>query len=219
MTSEERAGFCQLIAILFAPPDRDWMEEMREEDLFSTLEALGKAMGGDGDLFKGFLMEGPPGTWLEELRSEYFRLFEDEMGEKISLVESFYKPWTQDPRCPLPFAREKGYLMGDSALHLLTLYQHCGLEIPDRFKGMPDHLILELEFLSLLYRHAGDREIRRFMEDHLDWIPSLLEQCKRVQAHPFYLSLLELLQLFLKSEKARLEREEYGKAEIHSEGP
>ena len=61
--------------------------------------------------------------------------------------------------------------MGDSAIHLLTIFQQCGLEVAEPFKGMPDHIIIELEFLSYLYQEAGDREIKRFIEDHLDWIP------------------------------------------------
>ncbi|MCX8117175.1 MAG: molecular chaperone TorD family protein [Desulfobacterota bacterium] len=169
---------------------------------------------GNETLFRGVLLEDPQENGFERLRSEYFRLFENEGGVKISLVESCYKPWTRDPDCLLPFAREKGFLMGDSALHLSALYQYCGLEVPDLFKGMPDHLVLELEFLSFLYRHGREREARRFIEDHLDWIPSLVEMCQSVQAHPFYLSLVELLRLFLDSEKVRLEKEEHGEKEI-----
>lgn len=217
MTPEEKAQFCQLLALLFAPPDQEMVKEW--DGFFSLFEEYGKAWGGHGCLSKEFLIEDLPENRFEKLREEYYRLFEDETGEKISLVESFYKPWTQDPLCPLPFAKEKGYLMGDSGLHLLTLYQHCGLEVSDLFRGMPDHLILELEFLSFLYRHAGDDEIQQFIGDHLDWIPALIQNCERAQAHPFYLSLLNTLRLFLNFEEERLEKKRDGEKTIHSEDP
>lgn len=217
MSPEEKGTFCQLMASLFSPPDREMIQEVLDDRLFNFFKPHAESWGRDDPLVKGLVLDGHPEKIFEELRAEYHRLFEDEAGEKISLIESFYKPWTQDPLCPLPFAKEKGYLMGDSALHLLALYQNCGLEVSDLFKGMPDHLALELEFLSFLYQHAGDREIKKMIVDHFDWIPLLKEECERAQAHPFYLSVIGILQLFLNSEKERLENENHGKKEIYSE--
>ena len=51
--------------------------------------------------------------------------------------------------------------MGDSAMHLLEIYRQCGLEVAEEFKGCPDHIVLELEFLSYLYRWATDMEVRK----------------------------------------------------------
>lgn len=85
----------------------------------------------------------------KELKVEYDRLFSGLREESICLVESFYKPWTRDAHCPLPFASERGLLMGDSAIHLLAIYQQCGLEVSEEFKGYPDHIVMKLEFLSL----------------------------------------------------------------------
>jgi TorA maturation chaperone TorD len=217
MSPEEKGAFCQLMASLFSPPDREIIQEVLDGRPFNFFKHYAESWGRDESPVKGFVLDGHPEKIFEELRAEYHHLFEDEAGEKISLIESFYKPWTRDALCPLPFAKEKGYLMGDSALHLLTLYQNCGLEVSDPFKGMPDHLVLELEFLSFLYQNAGDREIRRVIEDHFDWIPLLQEECEKARAHPFYLTLIDLLQLFINSEKERWENEEHGEKEIHSE--
>jgi TorA maturation chaperone TorD len=158
------------------------------------------------NVLEGLLPERDPETIFRDLKEEHDRLFTSGTGkENISLVESFYKPWTQDPHCPLPFATEKGLLMGDSALHLLAIYQQCGLELDGEYRGMPDHLVMELEFLSFLYQRATDKEIKRFIEDHLDWIPLLREKFKEFRSHPFYRSALEVLLLFLRKEKERLE--------------
>ena len=95
--------------------------------------------------------------------------------------------------------------MGDSALHLLEIYHQCGLEASEEFKGCPDHIAMELEFLSYLYRWATDVEIKMFIKDHLNWTPLLKEELDRRHPHPFYVTALEVLALFLKRERARLE--------------
>jgi TorA maturation chaperone TorD len=150
-------------------------------------------------------MDGEVDAIFEDLDDEYERLFSYLHGENVSLVESFYKPWTQDRHCPLPFSTARGLLMGDSALHLSEVYGQWGLELPVEFKSCPDHLVLEMELLSYLYKWAAEAEIRMFIEDHLDWIPLLGEELRRVDPHPFYVSAFEVLDLFIKMERERLE--------------
>ncbi len=218
MGHEEKGSFCEGMASLFSPPDREMIMEMREGRLLPFLNTFLMNQTKKDFFIKELILKGEPEQILEDLRSEYYRLFEEGGNGKSPLVESFYKPWTEDPFCPLPFAKERGYVMGDPALHLLALYQHCGLEVSDPFQGTPDHLVIELEFLSFLYRHAGDREIKKVIEDHFDWISQLRDSCQKAQAHSFYITLIDLLELFITSEKERLEREEHGKKEIHPEG-
>jgi TorA maturation chaperone TorD len=204
MPDKEKAFFCQILSSFFCPPDQGMVEELNQ----GHLQAF----------FKRHVQSwvGKIGV-LKDLKEEYDRLFSDTGEERISLVESFYKPWTQDPHCSLPFAKEKGFLMGDSAIHLSALFGHCGLEVEGPFQGMTDHLIIELEFLSYLYQEAGDEEIKRFIEDHLDWIPFLKESLERAHALPFYMNLIEILDRFIQQEKKRLEKESDGKKGIHPE--
>ncbi|HUL20940.1 MAG TPA: molecular chaperone TorD family protein [Thermodesulfobacteriota bacterium] len=216
MTSEERERFSEILARVFSPPDREMVEQIHLGNIHSFFHRYLQIWGEDSDMLQGFLIEGDSEIILRDLEEEYSRLFSSETGsEAIPLVESFYKPWTQDPHCPLPFATEKGLLMGDSALHLLSIYKQCGLEVAEEYKGMPDHLVAELEFLSFLCQWATDKEIRRFIEDHLDWTPLLREEFKEFHPHPFYRSALEVLILILNKEKERLEVEESGKKEIY----
>ena len=211
MTNEEKERFSEMLACLFSPPDREMVDLVRQGNIHSLFLLYFQIWGEDTNLLEGFLTEGGPEIIFRDLKEEYGRLFSPEAGsEKISLVESFYKSWTQDPHCPLPFATEKGLLMGDSALHLLALYKQCGLEAEGEYQGMPDHLIMELEFLSYLYRWKKDKEIKKFIEDHLDWIALLREKFKEFHSHPFYRSALEVLLLFLRKEKERLEVECHG---------
>jgi len=130
-------------------------------------------------------------------------------------VESCHKPWTQDAECHLSFAREKGLLIGDSAIHMAHIFQQSGVEVPEPFRACPDHLVLELEFLSALYGEATDREAKQFIQDHLDWVSQLKEDLIRLRPHPFYLSAAELLDGFLRHERNRLEIRDDGKKNLH----
>ena len=205
MTSQEKVYFCQLLASLFHPPDAELVKEIHQGTLHSFFVRYIQSIGGETDFLKGFLKEEGSENLLKDLSNEYERLFSGPSQESISLTESFYKPWTTDPHCALPFASERGLLMGDSALHLLEVYHRCGLEASEEFKGCPDHIAMELEFLSYLYRWATDVEIKMFIKDHLNWTPLLKEELDRRHPHPFYVTALEVLALFLKRERARLE--------------
>lgn len=217
MPDKGKAFFCQILSSLFCPPDQGMVEQLSQGHLHAFFKSYVQSWEGEIGILKGFLTQSPPQILLRDLKEEHHRLFSDTGKERISLMESFYKPWTQDPHCSLPFAKEKGFLMGDSAIHLSTIFQHCGLEVAGPFKGMPDHILIELEFLSYLYREAGDVEIKRFIKDHLDWIPFLKESVEKARAHPFYISLIEILDLFINQEKGRWEKKSDGKKDIHPE--
>jgi TorA maturation chaperone TorD len=215
MTNQEKETISQLLASLFCPPDQEMVKQIRKGALHSFLQRYVRSCEGDSGLLNGFLMEGDPEILLKDLGEEYGRLFSELSKESISLVESFYKPWTLDPHCTLPFASERGLLMGDSAVHLLEVFRQCGLEVADEWRGAPDHLVMELEFLSYLYGFATDLEVKQFIKDHLDWIPLLKEELERSDAHPIYRSALEVLVLFLGQERKRLEEKENGEKAVH----
>lgn len=217
MPDKGKAFFCEILSSLFSPPDEEMVDQLNKGHLYCFFKNYVQSWEWEIGILKGFFPKDSPQVSLKDLKKEYDRLFSDTGKERISLVESFYKPWTQDPHCCLPFAKEKGFLMGDSALHLLTLFQQCGIEVSDSFKGMPDHLIIELEFLTYLYQRAEDKVIERFIWDHLDWIPFLKEACERANAHPFYISIIDVLNLFIQKEKERLEKKTNGKKEIYPE--
>jgi putative dimethyl sulfoxide reductase chaperone len=206
MTREEKALFCEQTACLFSPPDEEMIDQVLEKEGPLFFDGAVRDTGGDDDFLKNFLVEGERAIVLEELKRSYGALFSQGEGGTLSLVESYYKPWSLDRRSSLPFAKDRGLLMGDPALHVLALYRECGLELPEEFRGCPDHIALELEFLSYLYRWMGDREVGRFVHDHLDWVPLLREGCEKGDTHPFYRALIELVDLFLKNERKRLEK-------------
>ena len=214
MPSLDKALLCQLLTSLFSPPDEEMVDLVCQGAVYSFLKNHVQTLGADEGVLEGFQTDETPEVLLTLLREEYIRLFSETGKERISLVESVYKPWSQDPRCGLSFAKETGLLMGDSAVHLSRVYQECGLEVAEPLKGMPDHLIVELEFLSCLYRWAEDNNIGTFIRHHLDWIPLLIERGQAAHPLPFYGGLLEFLGLFVEAEEERLETENHGKKDV-----
>jgi TorA maturation chaperone TorD len=201
---EERENLCKTIAFFFSPPEVETVEEFRKMGGLTFFQEAFTSLGGSSLFPDGTPPLGELQTFSANWIDEYGRLFSGLNGHGVSLVESFYKSWTLDPECHLSFAREKGLLQGDSALHVSALYRHCGMEVADEFKSCPDHLAVELEFLSFLYQWATDREIKIFIADHLDWVPLLKQELSRFQPHPVYAMVLELLDFFLTREKERL---------------
>jgi len=213
MTRDEKDVFCKLVAALVAPPDDNLMADLKQEGLRAFLvDGFGQwaAEPPASDALFGEM----DSKELDELQRTYDRLFGQYGEKRVSLVESTYKPWTRDDKCGMVFAKSKGLIMGDSAVHILDVYERLSLEVPEVFRSTPDHLILELEFLALLYREGTFEQIHRFIEDHLDWIPDLVDAVERADPDPFYKSAIELIHIFLQNEKKN-ERDSHEKKKIH----
>ncbi len=200
MTTGEKERFCSFAAALFAPPEAALMDDLRQDALHARINEYVREWGGDTGLLPVFFEEAGREGFLSALEEEYERLFVRHGGARISLVESAYKPWTMDKDCGMVFAASKGLVMGDAAVHMQDIYRQLSLEVPGAFRSTPDHLVLELEFLALLYESASHEQTKQFIEDHLNWISELKAAMKKADPHPFYLNAVELIHLFLQDE-------------------
>lgn len=213
MTGSEKERFCAFAASMIAPPDVAMLDDLEQDEL---RRLIGKCVrrGGGRQLPAIFGEAGKRVEFLAVLQAEYERLFGQWEGERISLVESTYKPWTMDKGCGMVFAASTGLVMGDAALHMQAIYRELSLEVPEVFCSMPDHLILELEFLALLYRSGSAKQVERFIEDHLDWIPELNAAVTKANPHPFYRDAVEIIHLFLQQE-VKNKGNDHGQKKIH----
>jgi TorA maturation chaperone TorD len=153
----------------------------------------------------------PEGLWVTAdtyavLRAEYKKLFMGPLPPYIVPVESVYKRWSNDPGCNLPLAGEKGYLMGDPAMDMISRYQADGLVIPDEYSAMPDHIILELEYMAHLCRNFSEREQREFLKNHLDWIADLTGDIQQYDNAGFYFTAVQITELVNKAVQRELNR-------------
>jgi len=151
-----------------------------------------------------------PDSWQDEnlpSLNEWKKIWQRNLdfdNPKIKLIESVYKPWTVDESCQMPFAEEKGYIMGDWAHHMLYLYELLDFEPPEDFSYCPDHLILELEFMSLLVEEADASQQRQFINQHLDWLDDLIAKAAEKEVATLYLDLLGWIRDYIASDRTYL---------------
>ncbi|MFZ5827883.1 MAG: TorD/DmsD family molecular chaperone [Bacillota bacterium] len=191
MTKDEaRARMYALLAQPLLPPGEEsrricsgqWAAEARE-----TLQAL------------GLDLPVPPSLGARSCRQaqqEYLDALAAP-GHPVRPVESIHKVWTTDPTATLPIANQKGWLGGDAAAHLRALYEAMQISIPPDFAHAPDHLALELEFMSLLIEQGTQEQQELFRAQHLDWLNDLAADARSRGAPLFYQDLLELTAAFV----------------------
>lgn len=191
MTRDEaRARMYALLAQPLLAPDEDsrricsgqWAAEVKQ-----TLQELGTGL------------EVPPSLGARSCRranQEYLDALAAP-GHPVRPVESIHKIWTTDPTACLPIAHERGWLGGDAAAHLRALYAAMQITIPPDFQHAPDHLALELEFMSLLVEQGTPEQQALFRTQHLDWLGDLADDARGRGAPLFYQDLLELTAAFV----------------------
>lgn len=167
----------KLFAELFAFPDKDFCEAVRKGIVDSQVMELSQEAGLpiESELKKDAL---PYEEWV----TAYNRCFLGIEKPFAPPIESIYKPWTTDESFQVSFKNQKGYLMGDSAQHVQHILKSFGLEIPQEYHMMPDHLIILLELLAFLVGSGFEDEAKQFCQDHFDWLPDLQKAIEKLPA-------------------------------------
>ena len=214
MTMHEKETFCTIAASLLAPPDEGLLADLEQPGMRSFLAGALADWGEGRQVLTALFGKRGAKRSAAALKKESDRLFNRYGGNVVSLVESTYKPWTQDKGSGMVFAESTGLVMGDPAVHLLDVYREASIEVPEAFRSTPDHLILELEFLAFLYRSGTPEQTSRFIADHLDWIPDLREEMERARAKPFYRRAVELIDIFVRNEQNHT-KDSHGQTTIH----
>lgn len=117
---------------------------------------------------------------------------------------------------PYESVRLEGLLNQKSAFEVEEFYKKCGLIIKDDFTVMPDHIGMELEFMSYLANKEADSLInnigddakkwfdfqKEFFEGHISrWAFRFLQDLEKFTFHLFYKGAARLTQRFLETEK------------------
>lgn len=195
----EAAQVFTVLAELYKPPTLDiWMELEKNHLLRQLQESASKLYN------ITFLLEDV----LPENYDQFCRLYSKYIGfmdkKAVTPVESLFKPWTEDDTCTLPFAREKGYLLGDSALHIKFILDELKIDIPKEYQGIPDHLSILLELAGYFIEYAPEKFTEEFFEDHLDWLAELETQLRKNCSHPFYERITAFLVKVTEEQKTTL---------------
>ncbi|MDT8900006.1 molecular chaperone [Anaeroselena agilis] len=142
----------------------------------------------------------------EALALAYNQSFVFPPETRVVPVESIYRQWTSDSSAQVPFAKEKGYLMSDAALHMKALYESYGLELPPAFSATPDHLGLELEFAVFLLENEAAERQAVFWREHLDWVDELADEAEKNGIPAFYRQVLKVIAAFLRADRENYEQ-------------
>lgn len=131
-------------------------------------------------------------TLLLEMERDYTHMFFSSKPRLVYLFESVYN---------------EGKLLQDSTFQIARLYYDAGLKLTDDFKLPPDHIAVELEFMSYLYfnemeainknHHENVKYAQKLqkevMEKHLDAFGGTL--ARKVAEHArtvFYQSMAQI---------------------------
>lgn len=136
----------------------------------------------------------------QELLHRYYGSFFYPNENRVVPVESIYRQWTFDETAQVPFAKEKGYLMSDAALHMKTLYAQMGLTVPAEYDSSPDHLCLECEFAALLLTEKKLDWYGTFVKDHLAWVHELYDDAVNNNIDRFYREVITVTRQFIDCE-------------------
>ena len=179
----------------FKEPTQEFAGDIASGRLHDYFKEIFSSLGHEPSLIAGLSISGDVYAILKE---EYKRLFAGPLPPYIVPVESVYKKWTNDPECKLPIAGEKGYLMGDPAIDMIKRYQTDGIVIPEKYSSMPDHITLELEYMSFLFIDGGINEQKEFLTSHLDWVGKLAKDIEVFMENKgFYSAVAEITVLIV----------------------
>jgi len=137
----------------------------------------------------------------EMLEYEYNRLFVGPGHVPCPPYESVYR---KDR--PL---MERGLVMGPSVADVKAMYLQGGLEMSKKFRDLPDHISVELEFMAYLCSRESSSERfvdieREFFNRHIRvWYRDFLNCIMANTTSSFYLKLAQALEEFLDEERVR----------------
>lgn len=178
----QTANIYKLISLLYGPPN-DAMEEVLyflKETLTDIRPDLVPTVSEMERLFVGKKN-------LEDQKLDHAKLF---VGPFDLLAPPYGSIYLEGQR----------RLMGDSTIKVLEAYREAGLELSDKFKQPPDHIITELEFLYYLiakYLETKDNQWLTmkdtFMIKYLkSWIGDFTNRIQEYAQSPFYKGLANL---------------------------
>lgn len=196
-----RSDAYRLLAACFYEPER---EMFREENLPENLAALMKELAVPAEEPCRLLGEGLEEASQDDLLVEYSALFLGPFGAPAHPYGSVY------------LEKDK-VMMGDSTMAVKKFYGEAG--VAQEVEGPPDHIALELEFMSFLIgkaaaaEAAGDRAdqeeferlqglfLTRFLSS---WTVPFANAIRASAKLGFYRALADCLVVFIATEAQRL---------------
>ena len=182
--SKTPATLYSFLAQSFRYPEQAWLCE----SYFDLLESIVQNFDIDNDALglRQSYCVNPVG--LEMLQVEYTRLFINATPTVIA------------PPYSSVYLDQEGNLYGPSAVWVRRFYQQHGFELSGE-GDIPDHLVLELDFIALLIDEGQDDEAEQFLNEHFRrWFSLFRERVLTGTTNTFYSTLLTLVDFFTREE-------------------
>jgi len=203
--ARQRGQVYGLLATVYRQePSPELLKEIKSPDHLEVLSDLGVQLKED-------FLKSSDEEVLESLAVEFARLFLGP-GKHISPHESVHHKRDDG---------DWGQLWGASTVEVKRFIETTGLSYDDAYKGMPDHISVELEFMQQVTQHEeqawaeDDKDAaiycqkieNKFIEDHLvKWIPDFCDKVAREAELPFYRDMAALTKNFIEFEKEEVTR-------------
>ena len=194
----------RLLAACFYPPS----PELFEEQCLPALAGLLEDLAPEAARHARDAADAGEQASLESLAVEHARLF---IGPFHLVAPPYGSLYLDDAKT----------VMGESTGKVSAFYGSCGLHLEDDFHEMPDHIAVELEFLSFLVHRqresvsAGDPgETNRFaglQRSFLDrfllpWLPPFTRSILEGTESPFYQAIARCTETYVTGDRDTLER-------------
>ncbi len=200
VNARTRSGIYSLLSTVFRDqPTTELIDQFRKQIFREALSEAGVNLPDD-------FFAGSEKQYLTELQMEYARLFIGP-GKHISPHESVHR---QD---------EESRLYGRSTVDIMQFLEATGFEFKTDYKGLPDHISVELELMQTLTGweaealEEGNTELatkclnieRYFLQKHLAyWIPDFCKKVTEEAELPFYREIAKLTSDFILMEEEQL---------------
>ena len=188
------SGLMKIFAELFKFPEKENHEEVISGQLDQQIRQLSALAGYEVRAS----IKNVTGTY-EDMVQAFNNCFLGITRPFAPPVESVYKNWTEDDSFQVPYKNQKGYLLGDPALHMRHIIQAFGLEIPQEYEIIPDHLTIILELYAYLLEQGFANEAEQLKQDHLDWLDDFYDALSRVDQNQPYKAATHMLREIIRT--------------------
>jgi TorA maturation chaperone TorD len=199
-----RSNVYGLLATVFRQEiTSDLLHQVKDPQFLGVLSDLGLQLANE-------FFQRPEDELLQDLAVEYSRLFLGP-GLHVSPHESVHHQGN---------GGKGGLLWGESTAEVKKLIESTGLSYDPEYKGLPDHISVELEFmqqLTLREEQAWNEEDektaldclkveQKFIEEHLcRWVPVFCDKVIEEAELPFYREMAALTKNFIEFEQQEVE--------------
>jgi TorA maturation chaperone TorD len=201
--ARQRSNVYGLLASVYRQEvNADLLHQVKDPQFLGVLSDLGIQLSSD-------FLQRPEEEVLDELAVEFAGLFLGPGGH-ISPHESEHHHRGDG----------SGLLWGESTAEVKRFIESTGLSYDPEYKGLPDHISVELEFMQQLtlreeqaWRDEDEdgaldclKTEKKFIEEHLvRWVPAFCDKVIKEAELPFYREMAALTKNFIEFERQEVE--------------